>query len=161
MTALEKRVEVLTRECATFKRGYEREVVSLKEKQRVMERKRTAMERNLGTVMVQNAGLRHTIRTQQEQLEWFRADIEGREASRQCMLCLRAYNAEVLPKTLRCGHSCCEECIGRITVKHREDSFAVCTECRRWHFVSAVAGFPTSISMIPGYIPPPPPHLQL
>ncbi|EFO96990.1 hypothetical protein CRE_27887 [Caenorhabditis remanei] len=87
------------------------------------------------------------------------ANVAGREASRSCMLCLRMYNSDtVLPKTLRCGHSCCEECVGRITVKHREDSYAVCAECRRWNFVSAVVGFPTSISMIPGRIPP---HLHI
>ncbi|KAF1746374.1 hypothetical protein GCK72_022828 [Caenorhabditis remanei] len=95
------------------------------------------------------------------EIGWFRADRDAREETRCCVLCIWMYDMQaVLPKTFSCGHTFCQECIDRISVRLQWGSWLRCSTCRRRINIPA-GGFPTTFAMVPAYIAPQPDHLQL
>ncbi|EFP04542.1 hypothetical protein CRE_31256 [Caenorhabditis remanei] len=112
-------------------------------------------------VEIERDRFQEEIRRRNSEIAWFRNDRDAREDTHCCALCIRMYDGQaVLPKTLSCGHTFCQECIDRITVRLQWGSWLRCSTCRRRINMPA-GGFQTTYAMVPAYIPAPPGHLQL
>ncbi|EFO89266.1 hypothetical protein CRE_16330 [Caenorhabditis remanei] len=105
--------------------------------------------------------LQEEMRRRNAEIAFFRNDRDVRgEESRCCLLCIRAYDGQVIPKVLTCGHTFCNQCIERISVHMNWGSYLHCSTCRT-RSTRPAQGYPTVFAMMPAYVPVPPEHLQL